>query len=180
MSDALWAALYLQWPVVVGGVLHMAMVAHGVWPALARPVHLRWFGSNKTWRGLLAMPLLTALGAMSLPVIDSLWGRPEGVPPDAVPVLLGAVAGLGYVLAELPNSYFKRRIGIPAGVTPDRHRGIYVLLDQLDSAVGVALAYVLYLGCGPEVVLAYVLSFPITALLVKRLLFVARLKKSAL
>lgn len=180
MSEALCAAWYLQWPVVVGGVLHMAMVAHGVWPALAKPVNRDWFGPNKTWRGLLAVPLLTALGGVSLPVIDAVWGRPKGVPPQAAPVLLGAVAGLGYVLAELPNSFFKRRIGIPAGVTPDRHRGLFVLLDQLDSGLGVALAYALYPGCASAVLLAYVLSFPITALSVKRLLFLARLKKSAL
>jgi hypothetical protein len=52
-------------------------------------------------------------------------------------------------------------------------------LDQLDSAFGVAIAYWLVLGISLETAWVYVISFPITALLVKQWLFNRNLKSSA-
>lgn len=178
MFDALLTAWYLQLPVIVGGVLHMVVVTRNLWPRLCVPLHRGLFGANKTWRGLLAVPLLTALGALLLYPLEPLWqGRsPVG---DHPLWLTGIVAGLGYVLAELPNSFFKRRMGIAPGATPEQGKYAFILLDQLDSGIGVALAYVLYLDVSWSVFTAFVLSFPLTALVVKRLLFLARLKKSA-
>lgn len=181
MLDAPWTplltALYLQIPVVIGGVLHMLVVTQDRWTCLKVPVHERWFGANKTWRGMLAMPMLCALGGWCLTPIEALLGPRAVLGPS--PALTGAVAGLAYVLAELPNSFFKRRLGIAAGALPQRHRGLFIFLDQFDSALGVALAYGWYLGCSGEVCLDYALSFPVTALLVKRMLFMAKLKRSA-
>jgi hypothetical protein len=54
---------------------------------------------------------------------------------------LGMLLGLGYLLAELPNSYLKRRLGIPAGRPSPRYRAAFALLDQADSALGFALVY---------------------------------------
>ena len=167
MSD-LALALYLQLPIVIGGVLHMVVVTHDHWPAWRRPLHEAWFGRNKTWRGLIVMPALTAAGGLTLwPLLG--WQS----------IGVGAAAGLGYVLAELPNSFVKRRLGIGPGELPRQHRWLAVLVDQLDSGVGAALAYALYPGYGWKVCVLYALTFPITALLVKRVLFWVKLKKSA-
>ena len=178
MFDALLLAWYLQIPVIIGGVLHMVVVTRNLWPGLATPVFQPWFGANKTWRGMLAVPLLTALGALLLWPADKLLGAWS--PFAGYPLwLAGGVAGLGYVLAELPNSFFKRRLGIAPGATPERGRYLFILLDQLDSGIGVALAYVVYLGISWPVAGVFVLSFPLTALIVKRILYGLRLKKSA-
>ena len=83
------------------------------------------------------------------------------------------------MLAELPNSFFKRRIGIKAGVVPEDKKYWFIALDQLDSALGVAIAYWLMLGISLETVWVYVITFPITALLVKQWLFTKNLKSSA-
>jgi hypothetical protein len=177
MLEALLIALYVQIPVVIGGVLHMWVVTHDYWPALRVPLNQRLFGANKTWRGVLAVPLLTTLGALCLLPLERQLGE-RAVFGSAL-LLAGAWAGLGYVLAELPNSWIKRRLGIAPGNLPRRGAAWCVLFDQLDSALGVALAYALFPGLPWMVCLFYVLTFPITALLVKRLLFIARLKRSA-
>lgn len=178
MPEVLLLAWYLQIPVIVGGVLHMVVVTRNLMPALSIPVCKPLFGANKTWRGMLMMPLLSAFGALLMFPAEMALG--DWSPLQGKPLwLAGIVAGLGYILAELPNSFLKRRLGIAPGATPDRHKGLFILLDQLDSGIGVALAWVLYLGVGWEVFAAFVLSFPVTALVVKRLLYWARLKKSA-
>lgn len=61
MFELLLKAWYLQFPVVVGGVLHMLAVTRQWLPGLTVPIYTPWFGANKTWRGLLLMPLLSAL-----------------------------------------------------------------------------------------------------------------------
>ncbi|MCC6375178.1 MAG: CDP-archaeol synthase [Moraxellaceae bacterium] len=94
-------------------------------------------------------------------------------------VLGGLLAGIGYVLAELPNSFIKRRLGIGAGEVPTRGKYLVILADQLDSGIGFSLAYYWYLQLSIEQALVCALSFPMTALVVKRLLFIAKLKKSA-
>ena len=178
MFEALLQAWYLQLPVIVGGVLHMVVVTRNLAPSLAVPVWRAAFGANKTWRGMLAVPLLTLLGAL-------VWLPFEAVLGDASPLaghslwLAALAAGVGYVLAELPNSFLKRRLGIAPGESPDKAKWLFVLLDQLDSGVGVAVAYGVVLGAPLAVLGMFVVSFPVTALVVKRLLYWARLKKSA-
>lgn len=56
--------------------------------------------------------------------------------------LIGCWAGLGFMLAELPNSFLKRQLGIPPGKAPREPRAGFVcfLLDQVDSVVGALLA----------------------------------------
>lgn len=177
MNTLLLTAWYVQIPIVIGGVLHMLVVTHDWLPALKKPVCQKWFGANKTWRGMLLMPLLTAAGAICLAPIEY-WLGDSAVFGSSL-VMAGLIAGLGYILAELPNSLIKRRLGIAPGDVPTRHRHLFILADQMDSGIGAALAYLLYPGLSWEICLTYAVTFPATALVVKRLLFLCRLKKSA-
>lgn len=175
------AALWLMLPIVIGGVAHMVWVTRDWWPALKRPVHAGWFGANKTWRGFVVMPLVTVPGALLLSLLAP-WLPPAIGPALAAvsPVALGLLLGLGYVLAELPNSFLKRRLGIAPGATPERGKAFFVMLDQLDSAFGFALVYGWFCGIRWPVLVLMILLFPAVALAVKRLLYWARLKKSYL
>ena len=174
-------ALYLQIPVVIGGVLHMVFVKRNYLSGLALPIHKALFGRNKTWRGIFLVPLLTAFGGMCLMPLEWLIELVMGTSllSQWNLIFLGFIAGIGYVLAELPNSFFKRRIGVKAGEVPEDKKYWFMALDQLDSAFGVAIAYWLVLGISLETAWVYIISFPITALLVKQWLFNHNLKSSA-
>jgi CDP-diacylglycerol--serine O-phosphatidyltransferase len=168
---------YLQVPVVIGGVLHMVAVSRGWCAGLATPVHRGLFGVNKTWRGFVLVPLFTAAGTLPLLPVEAVLGEGGRVGVALWP-LAGLVAGLGYMLGELPNSFLKRRLGIAPGATPARGRPLFVLMDQLDSGIGCALAYALLPGLSWPEGLLFVATFPVTALVTKRFLYMARLKSS--
>lgn len=174
-------AIYLQVPVVVGGILHMVVVKRNYLSSLVIPIHKGLFGANKTWRGMVVVPALTAFGGLCMWPLEWLMMQVFGVSllSQWNLALLGLIAGIGYVLAELPNSFFKRRIGIQAGEVPEDKKYWFIALDQLDSAFGVAIAYWLMLGISLETAWVYIISFPITALLVKQWLFNNNLKSSA-
>ncbi|MFE8069847.1 CDP-archaeol synthase [Marinobacteraceae bacterium S3BR75-40.1] len=178
MTDMIIAALLLTLPIVIGGVLHMMAVSKGWLSSLATPLQSRRFGPNKTWRGVVLMPAFTVLGAYPL-----YWLAPALSPELAATLapipawLLGLALGLGYILLELPNSWIKRRLGIPAGETPRRFSGLFILIDQWDSAIGFALAYALLTELALATLAGMVLLFPFVALFVKRLLYWAKWKE---
>ena len=172
--------VWLQLPVVIGGSLHMLVVARNWLPTLKIPVCRRAFGGNKTWRGFVVMPLLTGMGAVVLapfyPRLAPDWIHHAGT---AGWLLLGACLGLAYVLAELPNSFLKRLLGAPPGTLPASNRALFTTLDQLDSALGMSLALGL-LGYNWPLCLLFLATFPLTAVLVKQVLYKLRLKQTAL
>ena len=52
------------------------------------------------------------------------------------PWLLGGTLGLGYCIAELPNSFVKRRLGIAPAQTSLRLAWLQYVIDQSDSVAG--------------------------------------------
>jgi hypothetical protein len=171
-------ALILMIPIVVGGVLHMLAVSKGWFGGLAVPINAKAFGPNKTWRGVVLMPTLTLPGVLLL-----LWTSEQLAPElrlilsSVSPLVLGLGLGLGYILLELPNSFIKRQMGIPAGETPEKHAWFFLLFDQWDSAIGFALAYWLLTPLSVPLLALMILLFPLVALAVKRLLYWARWKE---
>jgi hypothetical protein len=53
---------------------------------------------------------------------------------------VGAICGAAYVVAELPNSFMKRRLGIAPGTSARRARAAQYVVDQLDSVAACAVA----------------------------------------
>ena len=54
--------------------------------------------------------------------------------------LFTALLGLAYVLAELPNSYVKRRLDIAPGQNSRGWKGrLFIVIDQIDSVLGCLL-----------------------------------------
>src|SRR6185503_14476632 len=134
MVSALVTALILAVPPLVAGLLHMAVVRLDLLPALKRPIHARALGPNKTWRGMVVMPLAASVGVYLARSFERAAGDRMLVSLyDRSALLLGVALGLAYALFELPNSYFKRRLGIPPGKLPERRRWLFGLLDQTDS-----------------------------------------------
>ncbi len=163
LARILWLAL----PVVLAGIAHMAIVAADLLPSLKVPLDggrtirgRRVFGDNKTLRGLLAMPALTALFFAGQSVLSARFGWARelapfdyGFPDSAWhPLSAGAVYGLGYVVAELPNSFAKRRLDIaPGQESTGWTRRAFVLLDQVDSVAGCLVALVAFWTPPPSI-----------------------------
>jgi hypothetical protein len=135
--------------VLAAGLVHVAVLRSDALSRLAVPLDGgRTFrgqpllGSRKTWRGVVLMPVAAAC-AMSL---QARLGRrlPARLSPFAgctpPPWLVGAALGLGYCAAELPNSFVKRRLGVPAGGGAGRLGWLQYLVDQADSVAGCLLA----------------------------------------
>lgn len=152
MTGSLVLAVFLLIAMSFAGVVHVIWLKWARADLLLKPVDFgrhfrgrRLFGDNKRLRGFVAMPLAAAgtfaAGAAfrdQLPVAFSggLWdfsiSQYAGI---------GFLAGLGFMMAELPNSFFKRQLGIPAGETPAAgpSRIICLLLDRFDSVLGVLI-----------------------------------------
>ncbi|CAN5844623.1 CDP-archaeol synthase [soil metagenome] len=103
----------------------------------------RMFGDNKTIRGFIVM--VPASGA-AFALLALLAGDPAalGLWHLSVPgyVMAGALAGMGFMAGELPNSFVKRQLDIAPGEAP---RGgipatLHFLVDRLDSGIGMLLA----------------------------------------
>jgi len=155
--NILWAATQLIIPLIVAGVLNQFFVKRTPWlPQLKKPIDgglvladgQRLLGSNKTWKGFLGMVLLCALSFTAFAALQNSTGT-AWLPlpahhwqPVYKATLLGAWLGLGYVLFELPNSYLKRRINIAPGTNAKGLKGLlFTIIDQADSALGVALFF---------------------------------------
>ena len=167
-------ALVLSLPLVISGGLHMMIVRFDWLQALKIPIHKALLGPNKTWRGVIVMAVTAALGAW---LTSFAW-------PDAFgswnPFVLGALLGLAYALAELPNSYLKRRLGIAPGKRPAQNRAWFALADQADSAIGCALVYGWALRLSAMTILLFVAVGPAVHLVVNYSLYLMRLRKEPL
>jgi len=144
-------AVWLTAPILMAGLVHVAVITLDLVPVLARPIDggLRWrgrplLGRNKTWRGFVVMPAATAVTITAQQALTVRSRRLAGLAPlrrGAPPAwVVGAICGAAYVLAELPNSFVKRRLGIAPGSSAPRARAAQYVIDQLDSVVGCAVA----------------------------------------
>lgn len=143
-------ACWLIVPVVVGGLGHVAVLKTNLLPWLAVPVDggARWrgrpvFGANKTWRGFAVMTGLTALTSATQDALARRYRWPVALEVhQSARVhawLAGAICGLTYCLAELPNSFVKRRLGISPGMRVRGRGWLQYTVDQADSVVGCLL-----------------------------------------
>ncbi|PQQ28657.1 CDP-archaeol synthase [Photorhabdus hindustanensis] len=178
MLNSFYHGWILMIPVILGGCLHMVIVTKNYFARWAIPIHQRYFGRNKTWRGFIVVPIITALFSLLWLVPGT--GTQDTVIPQTISSCLfaGFLAGFGYVLFELPNSWLKRRLGAPPGKHPKQNKRLFILFDQLDSAIGVTIAYFIYLNLTYVDAFSVFFCFLISAFVVKNILFLLSLKKT--
>ncbi len=147
---------YLISPLLAAGIVHAPVIKLNLLSRLARPLDFGRtfrgrpvFGANKTWRGPLVMSAVAVLVVFAQSELYSLR------PFRTISVLdysqtswlaLGLALGLSYSFSELPNSFVKRRLGIPPGGVSRGRSLVQYVVDQADSAVGGTLALALFLG----------------------------------
>ena len=126
--------LILFLPLILSNTIHMVVVKLDLFSVLKTPLSQVAFGKNKTFRGFFIVPFLN--GALLL-----LFSLLLQLSNPLFHFLAGFLIGLVYLLAELPNSFLKRKLGIPAGGSPENNKIFFSLLDKCDSTIGVNLAY---------------------------------------
>lgn len=160
-------------PGIIGNVAHMIVVKKNWLWFVAMPISSKLFGKNKTYRGLLFLPL--AMGSVC--AIESALLGPF-THDTLSDFLIGTGLGLTYMLAELPNSFLKRRRGISPGESSGDKKLLQLVIDKSDSLIGACVFY--YFATAIEMN-ALLLLFAICFLLhisISYLLFIMNLKKS--
>lgn len=190
--DPIFCALYLMLAFTAAGVVQTIWLRSSWSRRWARPLDggrvwrgRRLFGDHKTWTGFIAMVPATALAFVS---VAGVFGelREEGMGrwwslTRFEYSLLGAWAGLGFMLGELPNSFLKRRLDIGPGQAP-RGRGYRVLsfiADQADSVVGALAALVCFVPVPWHTWLLLVMAGPAVHWLFNLVLWLVGVKKRA-
>lgn len=143
-----------------------------------RPIHQSWFGMNKTWRGFIVMPLATFPGVFIAQKAETLIDLNAPLLSQVSPIWLSLLLGLGYCLAELPNSFIKRRLGIKEGQTSDRFKWLFVFIDQADSAIGCMAAYSILVEVSTQTMILTILSGTIIHLLINVSLYSLGIRKN--
>jgi hypothetical protein len=170
--------ILLSIPLVVSGVIHMIAVKADILSYLKIPIHQSWFGKNKTWRGFVVMLLATWPGVILGQSLEEILDLNTPLLTTAPSWLLAICLGLGYCLAELPNSFIKRRLGIKEGQTSDRYRVFFIILDQADSAIGCMLAYWLLIPMTLATAVATIIFGTVIHLLINLTLYLAGIRKN--
>lgn len=141
-------------------------------PFLNKPIHERWLGKNKTWRGFILAIIVGTLvfylqksayhaGFTSLALIDY----------SDFSIMLGALLATGAILGDMVKSYFKRKKNIPPGEK-------WIPWDQLDFVIGgLALGCFLYVPAA-EVVLSIVVISPLLHIAFNHLGYFLKINKS--
>lgn len=185
--------LWLILPLVLAGISNMIWVKLPWFQAWRVPMDQgrywrdgrRILGDNKTWKGFVGMIIMTALWlqvfellAKTQPWAAALSLLPFRHWPGLMGWFYGALWGLSYVLAELPNSFIKRRLGIEPGQTGQGMLGfLFTLLDQSDSVLGCLLAMQMFYRSSWIDSLAILILATALHYLTNLLLFVLGLKK---
>lgn len=191
-------SLYLTlMPVILAGVANMIFCKSSLLDSVNQPIDAgrllgdgrRLFGSNKTWKGFWGMVFWGLLAQLvwsyflaSQPDLEKLHLIYAHYPNKlATNFPLGILLGLAYVVFELPNSYLKRRLDISPGKTAkDAWKYPFILLDQIDSLIGILLVLHLYISLDWAQVIGLLLVGTLTHLGVNRLLYLAKLRQNRL
>jgi len=192
MMERFLILFLLFFPVILGGIFNMIFVKSPFLNGLKKPMDFskngkdgkRIFGDNKTWKGFLGMILGTMLSAllMSFFVNQFPFLQERSIIPfeQREFLLEGFLLGLGYALAELPNSFIKRRINIAPGKNISGLKGLFFgFIDQVDSVIGSSLALMLLLPLSWVDFLILVFMGALIHYVINIGLYLAGLKKQA-
>lgn len=195
---AMILSLYLTlMPVILAGIANMIFCKSSLLDSVNQPIDAgrllgdgrRLFGANKTWKGFWGMVVWGLLAQLvwsyvlaSQPDLEKLHLIYAHYPNNLVTNFpLGILLGLAYVIFELPNSYLKRRLDILPGKTAkDAWKYPFILLDQIDSLIGILLVLHLYISLNWAQGIGLLLVGTLTHLGVNRLLYLAKLRQNRL
>ncbi|MFZ4712945.1 MAG: CDP-archaeol synthase [Bacteriovoracaceae bacterium] len=130
-----------MFPLIISGIAHMLVVKKNSLSFLKIPINEKAFGANKTWRGIIVMPIFALICILFIDYLENAELIINHGFKTTSAWLGGPLLGLAYSLFELPNSFIKRRLKIPPGKLASDHKFMFFFLDHLDSATGCILVY---------------------------------------
>lgn len=157
--NLLWLALGL----FIAGVIEAFLWKTSPFQALNVPIQTAWFGANKKWRGLIGLPLAMVISVYLLYLLEQLiptLSQQKISFSNFNLIEFGLLVGFIFNLAELPNSFIKRRLNIPPG---DENNRLFYFVDHMDSTYGVLILWYFYFH--------FPLHFIVTGLIITPLLF---------
>ena len=191
--DPAGAAIFLVLAMSCAGIAQVLWLRSSLAAHFSQPVDLgirlrgrRLFGENKQLRGFMVLPVAAAL---SFALLGSVREALPGWLALGMWALeprqyagLGFVAGLAFMLAELPNSFLKRQMGIDAGGQPRGRwlRAIFFAADRLDSLLGMLIAVSLLVPLPAATWMWMLLVGPAVHALFSSLLYASGVKARAL
>ncbi len=125
---------------ILANSLHMFVVKLDFFSFLNIPISEKKFGKNKSIRGFVVVPILTALLFLFFSefFLDNYSASEK--------LIHGLLFGLVYCLFELPNSCFKRKMGIAPGQSHQSSNKLFIILDKTDSNFGCSILYCFLYG----------------------------------
>jgi len=134
-------------PILLSGLFFIACIKKGWLAALNKPIDAgasiggkAIFGPNKNWRG----PIIYIVGGTAVTLaLHALaaWQPWVARVYLANPWLLGLGTTTAYSVAELVNSFIKRRLGLAPGAAGSRFQDI---ADNIDGALGSGLVLLFF------------------------------------
>jgi len=172
-------------PVIFAAIFHMVVVKLNVFPFLNYPLdhNKKWrgkpiFGKNKTYRGLIIMIVFSIFFTFIYKVLaDNFSGfNSHNLLNFQIYsfTFYGFLYGAAYIIAELPNSFIKRRMGAKEGKS---NNIIMVLFDQLDSVIGITLLFIPFSAFTIKHFFVGILFFGLLHIIINYLLFLIGLRK---
>ena len=180
-------------PVILAGILNMCFVKTSLYRKWMLPIDRgkvgkdgkRLLGDNKTWGGFFGMIVFAMISQCVWGVVCDKWLKGWNYIYDYQPnvlfwnLLFGALFGFAYVLFELPNSYLKRRLDIPAGKTVSGKKGkLFFVIDQVDSLFGVGIVLACLYPMPFWQYILYVLLGAVTHIGVNLILYCLKIRKN--
>jgi hypothetical protein len=144
----LLSTIYLFFPLLMGLMLHGLCIKFNWLSFLYHPIDRgrlfrgrRILGANKTWRGIVAVSIGTAIGFAMQSMLFHRFSSIRAIElfdyslPKAF--FVGLALGAASMLSELPNSFVKRQMEIAPGSAAEGWKSIlFYAFDQVDFLFG--------------------------------------------
>jgi CDP-diglyceride synthetase len=180
-------------PVILSGILNMLFTKKNFYKKHNYPIDnrkllkdgKRLFGENKTYIGFISMMLFCAIVQIICGLIynslniNHLSYFYESYNNEIIfNFIIGLILGFAYMICELPNSFIKRRLGINSGGAGQGFlKGLFLIIDQTDSMIGVMLVLLLFSNITFFEYIIFVIIGAFTHIFVNCILYILKIRK---
>lgn len=190
--DPFCCTIFLFTAFTIAGVLQTLWLRSRVSASFAIPLDCgmkfrgrELFGKNKTLKGFIVMVPAVGLAFLILASLRSTLGPSWEVglwPLSTFDYgILGCWSGIGFMLAELPNSFAKRQLDIAPGdpAAGTISRSVCFFIDQADSVLGALLALSVFVAVPIATWIVILLAGPVVHWVFNVVLMLIGVKKRA-